>query len=132
MNMKKLADELNQKNIDAEFVHVNNEKTNQERVYLNIDDRFDFYLSEFEDNLFLNVWIKRNKEFFSSKIKISETQKLKETILRRKAKFKVLLKLKELGIEKIEECSSEDSVFLAPKKPRKENSFMLDLGTDID
>jgi len=114
MNMKQLQEDLEQKNLSAKFVHIKNSTTDQQRVYLNVNPNFDIYFIEFESKLFLHVWVKRPKDFYPTVSKSAE-EEAKELGVRRKAKFTLLAKFKELGIEKLEEFSSESEVNLKPK-----------------
>ncbi|MEX3628398.1 MAG: hypothetical protein VB138_01850 [Burkholderia sp.] len=114
MNMKQLQEDLEQKNLSAKFVHIKNSTTDQQRVYLNVNSNFDIYFIGFESRLFLHVWVKRPKDFDPTVSKSAE-EEAKELAVRRKAKFTLLTKFKELGIEKIEEYSSESEVNLKPK-----------------
>lgn len=120
MKLKELETKLVEKDFDAKIVKINSDKTEQERIYLNLDKAFSTYFIEFEAKPFLYVYINRPKGFDYSKIKELGEEKLNEESSKCKnAKFKILNILKQEGIEGIEFYENESDVPLKPVSKKK-------------
>ena len=115
MKLDQLQALLEEKNFSVKFVKINNEKTKQERVYLEINKEFKFHFAMFEDKPFLYVFINHPKGFDYTGYKQTDEEKAKC----KTAKFKVLNALYNERIEGLEDYENEEAVLLAPKSSKK-------------
>ncbi|MBC7747708.1 MAG: hypothetical protein H7Z76_03855 [Methylotenera sp.] len=115
--LKKIEEQLNEKEIKSNLKKINTEKINQERVYVNINKQFLIYFVEFEKKPFLKVFIQRPAGFDYSGVKQSEL----ETERCKKAKQQILLFIRNHGveIENLENYTDEKTVLLVPTSTKK-------------
>jgi hypothetical protein len=115
MKLEKLKEILEEKEYAVELVKVNNAKTKQDRLYLKINSSFKIHFAEFEDSLFMYVFINHPKGFDYTNYKQTDDEKARC----RTAKFNALNLLYEERIEGLEDYETEEAVLLSPKSGKK-------------
>ena len=111
--LEQLEKDLKSKLISAKLKLINTENINQSRVYVNLDKQFQTYFIEFEEKLFLKVYIQRMKGYDFSGLKQSDL----ETERCRKAKLNMLmfLRTQEIMLDKLETSNSVEEILISPK-----------------
>jgi hypothetical protein len=94
---------------------IDNKTTKQDRLYVTLSDSYDTWLIEYEDNFFMNIYIKRPKDFdFTQK----QTEEEKEAC--KSAKFILLNELINThGLKGIELYTDSKDVLLYPMSRKK-------------
>jgi hypothetical protein len=85
----------------------------EERVYIEVTNKYSIYFTAFEKIFVMKVFIKRPKDAPKSKQTEEENKQCIE------AKFKLLNVLRADGIEHIEHYDSVETTFMQPKSAKK-------------
>ena len=114
--LEQLEKQLEEKRISAKFKSINTEKINQERVYVNLDKAFQTYFIEFENKLFLKVYIQRAKGFNFSGIKQSELET--ERCIKAKLAMLIFMRNQNIMNESLETATTIDEISISPKSSK--------------